>query len=133
MEEIVALLIQLVLEVGLQIFGSIGFDFATESRRKHGKDGETQDHDGCGWLVVFAVFGAICGGISLIFAPNLLLPNLGLRVANLVVAPILAGGVSYLVAAFVWAPRGQSAAHHGWRGFWFALAFGLVRFAYAGR
>ena len=133
MEEIVALLVQLVLEVGLQIFGSIGFDFATESRRKHGKDGETQEHDGCGWLVVFAVFGAICGGISLIFAPKLLLPNIGLRIANLVLAPLLAGGVSYLVATFVWAPRGQSAGHHFWRGFWFALAFGLVRFAYAGR
>ena len=133
MEEIVALLVQLVLEVGLQIFGSIGFDFVTESRRKHGKGGETQEHDGCGWLFLFATFGAICGGISLIFAPNLLLPNVGLRIANLVVAPLLAGGLSYLVATFVWAPRGQSAGHHFWRGFWFALAFGLVRFAYAGR
>jgi hypothetical protein len=136
MEEIVALLIQFVLEVGLQIFGSIGFDFATESRRKHGKDGkdgETRDQDGCGWLVLFAVFGAICGGLSLIFAPKLLLPNVGLRVANLVLAPFVAGGLSYLVAAFVWSARGQSPQHHFWRGFWFALAFGLVRFAYAGR
>jgi hypothetical protein len=133
MEELIAIVIQIVLEVGLQIFGSIGFDWATESRRKHSKDGETQEHDGCGWLVLFAVFGAICGGLSLIFAPKLLLPNLGLRVANLVAAPLIAGGVSYLIAARVWAPHGQSAGHHGWRGFWFALAFGLVRFAYAHR
>lgn len=133
MEEIVALLIQLVLEVGLQLVGSIGLDFATESRRTHRKNGETQERDGYGWLVLFAVFGGICGGLSLIFAPKLLLPNLGLRIANLIVAPLLAGGLSYLVAVFVWAPRGQSAGHHFWRGFWFALAFGLVRFAYAGR
>jgi hypothetical protein len=130
MEELVALIIQLVLEVGLQLFGSIGFDFATESRRSR-KGGEVQDHDGCGWLVAFAVFGGICGGLSLIFAPKLLLPNVGLRIANLIVAPLLAGGVSYLVARNVWAARGQSPQHHFWRGFWFALLFGLVRFVYA--
>ena len=133
MEEIVALLIQFLLEVGLQLFGSIGFDFATESRRAKNEKGETKDSDGCGWLFAFAVFGGICGGISLIFAPKLMLPNLGLRVANLVVSPLIAGGLSYLVAAFVWAARGKSPQHHFWRGFWFALAFGLVRFAYAHR
>ena len=133
MEEIVALLIQLVLEVGLQIFGSIGFDFATESRRTKGKHGQVADDDGCGWLFTFAVFGGICGGLSLIFAPKLILPSLGLRLANLLAAPLLAGGLSYLVAAHIWAARGQSPRHHFWRGFCFALAFGLVRFAYAHR
>ena len=134
MEEIVALLIQLILEVGLQIFGSLGFDWATESRRdRRGRDGETVESDGWGWLAVFAVLGAICGGISLILAPKLLLPNVGLRVANLVGAPLIAGGISYLFAAHVWSARGQSPQHHFWRGFWFALLFGLVRFAYAHR
>jgi hypothetical protein len=133
MEEVVALVIQFVLEVGLQIVGSIGFDFATERQRTRNAQGQVEENDGCGWLVLFAVFGGICGGISLIFAPRLLLPNLGLRIANLVVAPLVAGGLSYLVASFVWAARGQSPQHHFWRGFWFALAFGLVRFAYAHR
>lgn len=132
MEEIVALIIQLVLEVGLQLFGSIGFDVATESRRTRG-DGGAQETDGCGWLALFAVFGAICGGVSLIFKPNLILPTLGLRVANLVVSPLLAGALSYLFAAYVWAARGASPRHHFWRGFCFALLFGLVRFAYAHR
>src|SRR6478672_4958116 len=100
MEEIVALLIQIVLEVGLQLFGSIGFDFATESRRTKDGKGEVKDEDGCGWLFAFAVFGGICGGLSLIFAPKLMLPNLGLRLANLMVSPLVAGGLSYLVAAF---------------------------------
>jgi hypothetical protein len=131
MEEVLAVLIQLVLEVGLQLFGSIGFDAATERRRSTNKDGETHEHDGCGWLVLFAVFGAICAAISLIFAPKLLLPNLGLRIANLVLAPLIAGGLSYLVALKVWSARGQSPQHHFWRAFCFALAFGLIRFAYA--
>ena len=133
MDEVVALLIQLVLEVGLQIFGSLGFDFATESRRTKGKHGEVADDDGCGWLFAFAVFGGICGGLSLIFAPKLILATLGLRLLNLVAAPLVAGGLSYLVAAYVWSARGQSPRHHFWRGFCFALAFGLVRFAYAHR
>jgi hypothetical protein len=131
-EEIVALIVQLVIEVGLQLFGSIGFDFATESRRARSADG-TRDADGCGWLLLFAVFGAICGGISLIFKPNLILPTLGLRIANLVVAPLLAGAISYLIAAQIWSARGASPWHHFWRGFWFALLFGLTRFAYAHR
>jgi hypothetical protein len=131
-EEIVALILQLVIEVGLQLFGSIGFDFATESRRARGSDG-TRNPDGCGWMLAFAAFGAICGGISLIFAPDLILPTLRLRIANLIVAPLLAGALSALVAAQIWAARGASPKHHFWRGFWFALLFGLTRFAYAHR
>ena len=133
MEELAALIIQLVLEVGLQILGSIGFDFATESRRTRGEHGSRQDADGCGWLLAFGVFGGICGGISLIFKPNLILPTLGLRVANLLVAPLVAGALSYLVALHFWSARGASPRHHFWRGFCFALVFGLARFAYAHR
>lgn len=134
MEEIVALVIQLILEVGLQIFGSLGFDWAAESRReRRGKGGEAVEADGSGWLAAFAVLGAICGGISLVIKSELILPTLGLRVANLICAPLVAGGLSYLVAAHVWHARGASPRHHFWRGFWFALLFGLVRFAYAHR
>jgi|GEM_PF-1457250 len=133
MEEILALIFQIVIEVGLQIFGSIGFDFATESRRSRSGKDTVQEQDGCGWLFLFAVFGGICGGLSLIFKPNLILPTFALRLANLMVSPLIAGGLSYLVAVFVWAPRGQSPRHHFWRGFFFALAFGLVRFVYAHR
>jgi len=129
-EEVIALVIQFVLEVGLQLFGSIGIDAATPARKTLQED---KEEAGCGWLGFFAVIGAICGGISLIFAPNLLLPNFGLRLANLVVSPLIAGGLSYLVATRVWAKRGWGPSHHFWRGFCFALAFGLVRFAYAHR
>lgn len=134
MEELLALLLQLFLEIGLQLFGGLGFDAATETaRRKRGTHGEVNDEDGCGWLLLFALVGGACGGISLLLAPNLVLPNVGLRVANLVLAPLVAGGVSYAVATFVWAPRGQRAGHHFWRGFCFALLFGVVRFAFGKR
>lgn len=134
MEEILALLLQLVLELGLHLFGGLGFDVATETtRRTRGTHGRTVEEDGCGWLLVFAVVGGACGGISLLIAPNLILPNFGLRAANLVLAPFVAGGVSYVFATFVYAPKGQSASHHFWRGFCFALLFGVVRFAFGKR
>lgn len=134
MEEVIAFLFQLLLEIGLQLFGGLGLDVGTETaRRKRGKHGETVDEDGCGWLLLFAAVGGACGGISLLLAPNLLLPNFGLRVANLVLAPLIAGGVSYVFATFVYAPKGQSASHHFWRGFCFALVFGIVRFAFGKR
>ena len=35
--------------------------------------------------------------------------------------------------ATLWGDRGGEATEHFWRGFCFALAFGVVRFAYAHR
>ena len=123
MEEVLAFVVQLLLEVVLQIFGGLGLDFASSRRDQSGEGG-------CGWLGAFALLGGVCGGASLIFAPEAILPNQGLRIANLVVSPLLAGGVSAL-AAGLWDGRG--AARHFWRGFWFAMLFGLVRFAYISR
>jgi hypothetical protein len=125
-EELVALLIQFVVEVGLQLLGGIGVDILASARSR-----DEKDDPGCGWLILFAVVGAICGGLSLLVAPNLFLPHLGLRIANLIAAPIVAGSLSYLVAHRLWTTRKLKPAHHFWRGFWFALAFGLTRFAYA--
>jgi hypothetical protein len=113
-EEVVALVVQFVLEVGLQLFGSIGIDAATSSRRRTEKE------------------EAGCGGLSrLVFAKPLLPANL--RLVNLFVAPFVAGALSFAVARYVWTSKGQAPSHHFWRGFWFALFFGLVRFAYASR
>ncbi len=126
MEEILAFIVQIILEVVLQLFGSLGLDFATPARSE-------KEQAGCGWLTAFAVFGGICGGLSLIFAPNAILPTPALRIANLIVAPLVAGAVSYVVAGYMWVQRGWAPSHHFWRGFWFALAFGLVRFAYIHR
>ena len=125
MEEIVVLIFQFVIEVGIQIFGGLGLDLAA-SRRSDDKS-----EAGCGWVVVFAVVGAIFGGLSLLVAPNLMLPNMGLRIGNLVVSPLIAGGVSYLVAKNM--RSSGPADEHFWRGFLFAFAFGVVRFAYAHR
>lgn len=129
MEEIFAIVLQVLIEVGIQFFGGIGIDLAATS----GKGEGDRDQDGCGWLAIFGVFGAICGGLSLLVMPNALLPNFPLRLANLVISPFLAGGLSYLIAANVWSRDRRDPRHHFWRGFCFALLFAIVRFAYVHR
>jgi len=127
-EEIIGVLVQLVLELGLQLLGAIGFDFLAT-----GQSEDNRDKAGCGWLILFATVGAVCGLLTILVAPNLLLPNLGLRIANLILAPLFAGSLSYGVARLLWSANKLEPRHHFWRGFWFALAFGLARFAYAQR
>jgi hypothetical protein len=126
MEEIVALIFQFIIEVGVQIFGGAAIDAAESRRRK------VKDEAGCGWIIVYAAFGAILGGLSLLVAPTLMLPNMGLRVANLVASPLLAGLMSYLAAKHIFSD-GRDPDQHFWRGCLFAFAFGVVRFAFAGR
>jgi len=125
MEELVALVFQFLFEVGLQIFGAPALE-AAAARKSRDKD-----QSGCGWIVLFGVFGAIAGGVSLLLAPKFLLPNAGLRITNLVVSPLIAGGLSYLAAKNLGA--GRDPGEHFWRGCVFAFAFGAVRFAYAHR
>lgn len=129
MEEIVAVAIQVVIEVGLQLFGAIGIEWAADASARQ----DDREESGCGWVFVFAFIGAACGGLSLVLFPKFLLPIVELRVANLVVAPLVAGGLSYLVAKHVWAAGPWPPRHHFWRGFWFALLFGVIRFAYVHR
>ncbi len=129
MEEILVVIIQVVLEVGLQIFGSIGLDFATSSRG----NSPTTEEEGCGWLLAFGVAGGVCGGLSLIPYPKALLPWAGLRIANLIAAPLLAGELSSLAVRYVFTQRSWDPRHHFWRGFWFAMCFGLIRFTYIHR
>lgn len=126
MEEVLAFIVQVVLEVGLQLLGSIGLDFASSTR-------DERDETGCGPLFGFAVLGGIIGGLSLIFAPHAVLPHAWMRIANLIVAPVLAGTLSALVAKHLWTHRGWVPSHHFWRAFCFALGFGLVRFVYIHR
>src|SRR5262249_36885136 len=54
MEEVIGLIIQLVLEVGIQLFGSIGIDAATPPRRTLQED---KQESGRGWLLLFAILG----------------------------------------------------------------------------
>ncbi len=77
----------------------------------------------------YAALGAACGGLSLWLVPTLLLDVPGLRLANLLVTPVLVGALMGAMGA--WRRR------VGWArirldtfafGFCFAFAMALVRF-----
>lgn len=123
MEEILVVVFQIFFEVILQFFGSVPIDFSTRSDRFD---------RGCGWFVLHAAIGGLLGFVSTLLAPQLLLPHAALRIANLLVAPLLAGGIAYLFAR--WAKSRGNAYDpiaHFWHGVLFAFMFGAARFAFA--
>ena len=78
--------------------------------------------------------GGGLGWISTLIVPQLFLPFLWMRLANFVVAPLVAGGISYAFAT--WAKsRGNNhdPAGHFLHGCLFALMFGVARYAFAVR
>jgi hypothetical protein len=85
-------------------------------------------------MVVLFAIGAVCGGLTNWIYQRPLLPYDWLRIINLVVGPLVAGGVGWLIAE--WRRRRGTAISpslHFWIGFWFVLGFDLVRFVYAKR
>ena len=79
----------------------------------------------------YALLGAIAGGISLWLFPKLFITTEWLRIANLVVTPVAAGGAMCLVG--YWRRKRDQALirldRFAW-GFLFALAMAIVRFAW---
>ena len=129
MEEILVLVLQLFFEVVLQLLVYGGFDIAilaTEGTEKPGRVG-------CLMMLVFGLIGAGIAGLANLVHPGAFLPEPWMRVANLIVGPPLAGGVSWLFAD--WRRRRFEAklvpSLHFWFAFWFVLGFDLVRFIYA--
>ena len=86
------------------------------------------------WIAAFGylLFGAVCGGLSLLIFPNHLVIARSLRVANLVVTPVAVGllmaGVGVLRER-----RGQPLVRidRFAYGYVFALALAAVRFLFA--
>jgi hypothetical protein len=124
MEEILVLVFQCFFEFFIQIVGSgilDGIGRTTTSKRE----------DGCAILGLHIFFGGGLGWLSTLIAPKLVLPYVALRIANLIVAPLVAGAVSYLIASRVLKDGKASGTGHFVHGFLFALMFGLARFAFA--
>lgn len=123
-EEILVVVFQLFFEILLQFFGSVPINFSFGSGRFE---------RGCGWFLLHATIGGFLGFVSAMIAPTLFLPYVALRIANLIVSPLLAGGIAYLFAS--WAKsRGHSnhdPASNFWHGVLFAFMFGAARFAFA--
>lgn len=123
MEEIIAVVIQLVLEVGLQVLVSGGIEAASAVSKKGSA--------GCGWLIGHGLIGGLCGWLSTLLFPHLMLPYVWLRVANLIVAPFVAGGLTMLLDHQF--NKSRDGTNAFWHGLTFALLFNLARFAFGAR
>jgi hypothetical protein len=87
------------------------------------------------WLAAFGylLFGALAGAISLAVFPDLLLKTPAGRIVNLMLTPVIAGGMMVLLGA--WRRRRQQELLRLDRfacGYLFALALGSIRFWFAG-
>lgn len=126
MEEILALLLQFLIEVVFESLGYLPFEILTTH-----KDREALDSIGgacTAWLVV----GGIIGGLSLLALDHSLLHYGWLRIANLVVAPLSAGFVAQAFARRRQASRPWiEPRNQFWFAFWFSLGIAAVRFVYA--
>lgn len=125
MEEFLVILIQFIVEIGIQWLIYMPFDITFERNRTTGAS------SGCGWIVLLIVAGGLLGWISVLIAPNLILPTAGWRIANLSLAPIVVGGASY------WVAQGRKLEgslikpmDHFWFGLLFTLSLAAVRLAY---
>jgi hypothetical protein len=123
-EELLAAVVQIVLEVLLQVLVSGGLDVAASASSK-------RDQSGCGWLVFHGLLGGVVGWLSTLLFPHLMLPVVWLRVLNLVLAPFLAGGLTFYMDR--WWNRGKDGSTAFFHGFTFAVLFGLARFAFGAR
>ena len=127
MEEVLLLIVQLVVEVLLQALVYLPFDLPVSRNEKTG------ERTGAGWVFVYLALGGIIGGLSLLVAPRLLIHSAPLRLVNLFIGPIAAGGLSWSLAAWR-RSRGATTSPwtHLWTAFWFVFAFAGVRLAYGG-
>lgn len=122
MEEVVAVFFQVFFELLIQLLGSSGISWAT---------GNERIDKGCLYLFLHAGVGGGLGWLSTVFAPHLVLPYAWMRLGNLLVAPLVSGGISYGFARYA-KSRGNDwdPPTHFLHGALFALMFGAARLAF---
>lgn len=128
--EIIVFLTQLLFELLLQLVFEVCAELGLEAIKEAVKPSKPPNPA----LAAFGYFlmGSLLGAVSLVVYPNKFALSHGLQLVNLVVSPVTMGGVMVLMGRWR-AHRGQSRLllHRFWFGLLFALAFALVRFAYA--
>lgn len=125
MEEIIIIVIQFVIEVVGQALIELPLDWATRNPKKPETGSFVR-------YLVFLTLGGIVGALSIIFVPRTMLHSPGLRIANLVLSPILAAAIAQAFASRK-VPKNLfiEPKVHARSAFWFTLALAAVRLAYA--
>ena len=129
MEEILMLIIQFLLEVGLELLLNGVADLWPSSRESSSNSTSVM-----GYCAILFFVGLVLSGLSLLVVDHTFIAYSGLRVANLLLTPPLAGFISASRAkARAKANSNITPDGYFWIGFWFTLGLTLVRFAFAVR
>jgi hypothetical protein len=122
-------IVQLLFEFLLQILGEALIEFGIRGLREPFRRPEPLNP----WLAAmgYAILGSVVGGLSLLLFPELFIKPRWLRVVNLLVTPLLAGGLMSALGAWR-SKKGQELIRldRFSYGFLFAFAMALVRFVW---
>lgn len=128
MEELLVVVLQFLLEFILNVLANIPFDWPSRNRR-------TPEPESI-WLRCFlwSCGGGLLAGVSLLVFKQTLISVPALRIANLVIAPVVSGFLSEAIAKRR-ASRNELIVprNHFWQAFWFTLGLVIIRFTYATR
>lgn len=125
MEEIFVVIVQVIVEVVFEALFSLPIDVFFWGHQEDRPEKVRR-------TALFSV-GCLMGWASIFALPGTILHHGWLRVANLVVAPLLAGWLATVIAHWLIDKRHKDASPkiQFWRAWWFTLGFSLLRFAYA--
>ena len=128
--EVVAALLQLLFEAILQVIGELLAELGWHSVREAIRP--SQPPRPVLGLIGFAIAGVVLGALSLWVFPKHFATSPALRLATLLFAPLMSALAAVLLAQAL--PRFFEEPTPRWRwanAYVFALAFALIRFAYA--
>jgi hypothetical protein len=128
MEDLLIAILQGVFEFLVEIFSYTPFEWPFTSRDRPGSQ-TIVTHCGC-WFIIGC--GLSC--VTMLFLKHTWISHPVLRMANLVLAPVVSAFISEAIARRR-SRRNRSIIprHHFWQAFWFTLGMVTVRFAYAVR
>ena len=120
MEEILFFLLQIVIEVAIE---GVAYSLTSRSIAKQ----KRQSGTGVGVTVVYAIVGGLLGGVSALVYSHVLLPRQWMRITNLLVTPVLFGGL----AMWLPKPHASTEGRQFWNAYFFALFFAAARLLFA--
>ena len=125
MEDLIIAILQGILEFLFDIFCYTPLDWPSTDRARMGLTGK---------CILLFIAGCGFAWISILILKHTWIPFSGLRVANLIVAPITSAFISQTIARYRMKKNPSIVPrNHFWQAFWFTLGIVSVRFAYAVR
>ena len=119
MDEILFFLLQIVIEVAIE---GVAYSLTSRSIAK-----KRQSGTGVGVTVVYAIVGGLLGGVSALVYSHVLLPRQWMRITNLLVTPVLFGGL----AMWLPKPHASTEGRQFWNAYFFAIFFAAARLLFA--